>query len=343
MRGGRRRRRAATVKDEEDEEEGEKEEMEAEGEGSVGAGSYGAVPYQQLYPQPSGMSGLGGQTGSLFLPLLQPLPLGQGMQQQFGITLSLQPSGLQPYPSSAFQPDDGEAPQPAAAAAGGPRLPAIRTRAAAAAAAAAHHNHQQGGSGGADVSGLPADLAELLSPLAASLLSPLGLNGSPSGELPPAAPVGELRAHQISAAAPALCCSQLPTQQRPLAHPLPLLNFCLAGWKDSPLGKLSTGELARLLSDSLASQLGPDGTAALGSGGLLSPNGLLSPARHRLARQGGGLGSNPLGSPASGGNSARGLSSGGLSLARLFSSNSSEADLMSALQVLRVGGIVAAL
>lgn len=157
----------------------------------------------------SAMAGGTTQGSALFLPLMQPMQLGAlGVQQQFGMSFSLQP------PMAQFQ--HGSNPAAAAAiaaaaaaaqAAGPPRLAAIRTRGGAAAAAAAvprtaslgdfgrfAAGGDSGGTGGStpgssgsgDGSG-PAgsglDLSDfLLSPLAASLLSPLGLSGSPSGE-----------------------------------------------------------------------------------------------------------------------------------------------------------------
>ena len=130
------------------------------------------------------------------------------------------------------------------------------------------------------------------------------------------------------------CC--LPCQASLPRAPGP----CPAGWKDSPLGSFSAGQLARLLSDSLGAQLADAGGSGGGGGGanpLNSSGGLPSPALHRLAR-GSPPGTRGTGSPAggSGGVSRRpsgGSLASGLNLGRLFSSVSSEAELLSALQV----------
>lgn len=103
-----------------------------------------------------------GGHGTVFLPLMSPLPLAPGVQHQFGLTLSLQ------APTGAAQQQ--------------PRLPAIRTRGAAAAAAAAAPVAPQG----SGVAGL-GDLSDLFSPLAAHLQSPPALFNSPSGGRTPGA------------------------------------------------------------------------------------------------------------------------------------------------------------
>lgn len=156
-----RRRKAASSDDEtesEDEEMGEAEEEEAEDQGSAhgSAAAGGGVP--PGFAQQAGLASL--LPGSYFLPL------GSGLQQQLGVSLSLAPgASMQSMP--AFHPGA------AAGAGAGPRLPAIRTRAA--------QQRQQLGASGGGMGAAGMDLSEVLSPLAASLLSPLGLAGSPSG------------------------------------------------------------------------------------------------------------------------------------------------------------------
>lgn len=340
------------------------------------------LPFPSTYLPSSmgaGMAGAPG-AGSVFLPLLQTQALGAGMQQQFGFSLTPQQPALQPLVQqvkqeqqcapSAFQPPQpGAAPQSAAQ----PTLRPIRTRAAAAVAAAPGQGSGSGDSGsmapsvpaGGSGSGGPGlDLAGfLLSPLAASLLSPLGLNGSPAGMRRLGMVLGK-------------CSGPLPLPP-PMHQPRMAADWLLvvwsqdcmpgffrnAGWKDSPLSHISTGQLARLLSSSLegeqAHPLASSGTASqpycpcktglpmhthassrpflnAGSGGsglsgLLSPGGARAGApagRHRLATEG------TSGSPASaGGGSGSGRALSSAALARLFSSPTSEADLFSALQV----------
>ena len=142
----------------------------------------------------AGMAGAPGGS-SVFLSLLQPQALGAGMQQQFGFSLSLQPELQQVKQEQQFAPSAFHPPQPIATQQPAAQLALrpIRTRAAAAAATVAGQA-SSGATGGAappapaggsgSGSGGPGlDLAGfLLSPLAASLLSPLGLNGSPAGE-----------------------------------------------------------------------------------------------------------------------------------------------------------------
>jgi hypothetical protein len=133
--------------------------------------------------------------GGLFLPLVHPmatLPL--SMQKQLGLQFGMQA----PPPLLRHQAGSG---------AGVPALPSIRTRAAAASPAIPLAGPAAAGTPGSGGNPLP-DLQDfLLSPLAASLLSPLGRNGTPLGE--PSSAV---------ALAPLLCtaglfCFGAPTQQ----------------------------------------------------------------------------------------------------------------------------------
>lgn len=131
----------------------------------------------------AGCSGYGGSS-DLFLPLMQAMQLPLGMQQQFVMNLALENPWLQQQQYTAQAP---QATAPAAAMPP-PRLPAIRTRnAAASLAATAAANAAGAGFSGSSTpasaaSGGSFDLSGILSPLAASLLSPLGLSGTPRGE-----------------------------------------------------------------------------------------------------------------------------------------------------------------
>lgn len=171
-----------------------------------------------------------GAPGLMFLPMLQPQGWQAGAPQQFGLHAFAQQAHMQsPLHSpakqeplyaapSAFQPPTAPASQqPSAQPAGG--LRPIRTRATAATAAGQSGSAGGGGAGGSmpppppvpPAGGTGLDLAELLSPLAASLLSPLGLNGSPAGESE-----GEASWHKRACVA--ACRS--PTPSRPI-RPLP--------------------------------------------------------------------------------------------------------------------------
>lgn len=186
--------------------------------GGAAAGQPNSLPFPAgFYGSPNGM--MAGPPpmdarSLLFLPLLQPPGLPAGMQPQFGmpafgqgqmqqahVSQSSLPSPVRQEPlyaaASAFQPPAlPGAQQPAAQ----PALRPIRTRAAASTGAAGQGGAASGtgasgsmppppavapaaGTSGTALGGAGLDLAELLSPLAASLLSPLGLNGSPAGEL----------------------------------------------------------------------------------------------------------------------------------------------------------------
>lgn len=185
--------------------------------GGAAAGQPNSLPFPAgFYGAPNGMmAGVPPIDASslMFLPLLQPQVLPAGMQPQFGMAAFGQMQGQMqhahmsqsPLPSparqeplyaaaSAFQPPiPPGAQQPAAR----PALRPIRTRAAASTGqgGAASGTGACGsmpppppvapaaGTSGTALGGAGLDLAELLSPLAASLLSPLGLNGSPAGEL----------------------------------------------------------------------------------------------------------------------------------------------------------------
>ncbi len=180
--------------------------------GGVAAGQQNSPLFPPaFFGPPSGMmAGMPSieASGLMFLPLLQQQALASGMAQQFGLRAFAQQAQIQsPLPSpvqpvkqeplysapSAFQPATSPgAQQPAAQ----PALRPIRTRAAASATAQGGSGTSAGASGsmpppppvnlagafGNAAGGAGMDLAELLSPLAASLLSPLGLNGSPASE-----------------------------------------------------------------------------------------------------------------------------------------------------------------
>ena len=164
------------------------------------AGAGGAAPANTAAAvAAAAAAAAGAPQGSFFLPLLPQHQLPPGVQ--FGVTLSVQqPAALQYQQYQLYQLQQmmgGNAPYPAPEdqqAAAGPRLPAIRTRAAAGASgfsapAGAPGSRGSGGQGQGSAPGSAGtagggglDFSDfLLSPLAASLLSPLGLSGTPAG------------------------------------------------------------------------------------------------------------------------------------------------------------------